>query len=396
MTTLGVLFFGYVLLLALALGGFRAFSGRHFISDEDNRGAHAWTLAFALLITGWSLLALRWSLHNPWLEVPGGGLLMAGFTGMAGAMATEAGAHRRAWTLHWPAVLVAALTAAGLWLDWRAQDRLLVFWICAALATAVSLPALRVLVRSETVWPDRTMALLFWVGGPVVLWRLIEQALAPSTGLQLATTPSLAQAAALVYFPALPILAGFGFVQMRHRRRSRHMRYLATHDSLTGLGNRDSFTQFGVRTVLDSPQGSARMAAMMIDIDHFKAVNDRHGHAVGDAALQQVGTIIRGVVRDVDFAARLGGDEFAVLLVGAQPGTAGEVAARIRMRLAEVPFQVDAVAIALTLSIGIAETAGGHESLDALMHRADRQLYAAKEGGRNQVAVDALASPAAA
>src|SRR6185295_13186320 len=136
------------------------------------------------------------------------------------------------------------------------------------------------------------------------------------------------------------------------------------------------------------------LTCLMIDVDHFKRINDGHGHLAGDEVLQQVARRIGGAVRGSDVAARYGGEEFVILLPGTGEEAAGMLAERIRRAVADEDFGITSSAepLSVTVSIGVAEhrTEGQTENLDAagdrLLARADAALYEAKAGGRNRTA----------
>jgi diguanylate cyclase (GGDEF)-like protein len=123
----------------------------------------------------------------------------------------------------------------------------------------------------------------------------------------------------------------------------------------------------------------------MIDIDHFKRVNDRYGHPAGDVVIRKVGTIINDTIRTTDKVARFGGEEFVVLLNDNNAAGAAIIAERIRQTVASTVFEADNDRLLATISIGIAEAEKFDTDIDRIIERADRALYEAKSRGRNCV-----------
>ena len=157
------------------------------------------------------------------------------------------------------------------------------------------------------------------------------------------------------------------------------MRHFAYHDELTGLPNRSLLLDRLNQAVAQAARRQGRAAVLMVDLDGFKSVNDRFGHAIGDELLQHVGQRLLSSTRHADTISRYGGDEFVVLLPDVDgKDSATEVAQKIHLRLAE-PFVISGRAIAMTACIGIAVYPGDGETPDALLERADSGMYQAKE-----------------
>lgn len=164
---------------------------------------------------------------------------------------------------------------------------------------------------------------------------------------------------------------------------------LASTDPLTDLPNR-RFFEDNARIELERLRrfGGA-MSLLMIDLDKFKLINDRYGHAAGDAVLKKFASRCKSVLRESDLFARIGGEEFVALLVGTDAAGAMLLAERVRANVADLRIRTAAGTIRVTSSIGVASVRAGDRSIAHALHRADDALYAAKRSGRNKVTVAA-------
>ncbi|MGQ5525532.1 GGDEF domain-containing protein [Chitinimonas sp. PSY-7] len=165
-------------------------------------------------------------------------------------------------------------------------------------------------------------------------------------------------------------------------RRERHLRALTLTDPLTGLANRRHFEDFTQKEYLRIQRSGGTLSVIMVDIDHFKRVNDRYGHAIGDEVLRHVADLLSKGTREVDLAARFGGEEFVLLLPGTNVDGAMICAENLRISVQET--QVSAFPERLSASFGVAQYQVG-DTIDSLLKRADEALYVAKNGGRNRV-----------
>src|SRR4051794_38370693 len=206
------------------------------------------------------------------------------------------------------------------------------------------------------------------------LWSTVivyAAALSSYAFVGLVFTPSPDPARLLMALAALGLAPCIGFLQAReHVRERRELTESARTDALTGLLNHTAFHD-GLRAELDAAARDGRSLALIaLDVDRFKAVNDRLGHAAGDAALRSVADALRSVVRPDDVCGRLGGDEFMLALPGAGPVAAGRVAERLRLALS---------ATSVTVSAGISVFPEHATDLDELMRFADSAMYTSKQ-----------------
>lgn len=165
----------------------------------------------------------------------------------------------------------------------------------------------------------------------------------------------------------------------------------AQTDFLTGVFNRRRFVESAEGELARAMRYQRPLSLLMFDIDHFKAINDTWGHAMGDVVLQDVAHLLRDALRNADIFGRTGGEEFAAILVETEGNAACSVAQRLCTAVADAAIvPAGAGRIPVTVSIGLAQLSGRSISFDELMNEADQAMYAAKEAGRNRVSVSAL------
>ena len=169
------------------------------------------------------------------------------------------------------------------------------------------------------------------------------------------------------------------------RVANRKLRRLSRIDALTGLSNRGAIDQRLAEEILRARREGTALSAIMLDIDHFKLVNDQHGHVCGDDVLRALSARVRRLARTTDIVGRYGGEEFLFVLPHTASAEAEGLAERLRARIAETPI----AGLTVTASFGVSTCPAG-EPLSALelLERADAALYRAKNAGRNRVSVD--------
>jgi diguanylate cyclase (GGDEF)-like protein len=305
-------------------------------------------------------------------------------------------------------LLVVASSALLTWFAWRqsfvrkylrvANIAVPARNVCAAIAIAAM--AARGQVELLMVLPVMVLSPFFFLG---LHWR-------PALACVALTIASFAAAALVFALPAPVLLRSCGFLIVtattsavsawqleRQSRRSflehRLIAQLAEHDALTGAKNRRVFDEHLGRLWQQAIDDRRPLAVLLLDVDHFKAYNDRYGHQAGDVALQRVAQALQAQIsRPLDMLSRYGGEEFAVLLYDIDGRQAREIAERMRLAVSALGLEHrgSRVARVVTISIGVAaiQPQSGRESLGALQ-LADETLYKAKVGGRNNVQVAA-------
>jgi len=203
---------------------------------------------------------------------------------------------------------------------------------------------------------------------------------------------------------AAPVVLAFGlsvsflicaFLVYLVRSRSKirwlaaQFQHSATHDALTGVANRRLLNHRAGIELAQVRRFARPFSLLLLDIDHFKSINDRHGHDAGDQALCAFATMLQGTIRETDLLARIGGEEFTILLPGMDQPQAMIMAERLRAAIAAIEINLSTARLSMTVSIGLACRTAGRDTLDALLSAADQALYRAKKEGRNRT----IASP---
>lgn len=175
--------------------------------------------------------------------------------------------------------------------------------------------------------------------------------------------------------------------------RLRELRYAAMHDFLTTLYNRRTFMEVGRKLVAANRRSKVAQAVAILDVDHFKRVNDTYGHDAGDKVLREVASVLKGLaVRGEDVLGRLGGEEFGIIIRVPEPANVAPYMERIRSAIEATDFRTDDDArLSITISIGVVISQDG--DLETMMNAADRRLYAAKNAGRNRVDIEPTLTP---
>ena len=180
------------------------------------------------------------------------------------------------------------------------------------------------------------------------------------------------------------ILMAFGTLMLVNEHVTQELRRVAEKDFLTGVFNRRAFLSLLEKAGSLAHRTQSALPVLLVDLDHFKQINDRHGHKVGDLALRHFVAVTEGCLRKHDVMGRMGGEEFAIFLPHTQREDAQRVSERLRSLVAAQPLMTDKGPVGLTVSIGLVMCHPGEAPENAL-HRADQAMYQAKQAGRNRV-----------
>ncbi|MCQ4165440.1 GGDEF domain-containing protein [Tahibacter harae] len=345
--------------------------------------AISWRIGTLLQACGCILFAVQQFMPAELVLPLGNGLVMLGVAGCWRAMRQFYGLPDR-----WILLLPALLGTLGIWWFAGPQPDFIARIVIASLAWCVMLVAAAWTVlaatRREQALSARVLAGIFAVLALFMLLRGVYFVVMPGAAGTIVDRSSWINALTPMLAAVLPVIGTTGFLLLCSDRIRRQWERAASTDYLTGLANRRTIAALGAQRLAQAARGSGGFALALVDIDHFKAINDRHGHEAGDLALQQVARLLQAAAGSGDLAGRQGGEEFVVLLAAAGAAQALAAAGRLREAVRAQPLQLGAAPVAITVSIGVAVAQGEH-SLDDLLRRADAALYQAKAAGRDRV-----------
>ena len=292
----------------------------------------------------------------------------------------------RGWRWHGAVLaVVVAVTAFGLDPQHGAWRVMIISGALSALCLSVAWDMQRqARARMELRW-GVVLSVPLLAGGLIFGLRAARALLSPGTIVAEVTADSGLNVAAAFGYLVIALVFQLTLVALVVTRGVVELRRSSRYDALTGLLNRRAMQAALEEQVQRARRFGEPFSVLMLDADHFKAVNDVQGHAAGDRALQHLGTLLAAQMRDIDRVGRWGGEEFVVLLPGTGLGQAREVAERLRERVQALPLRWQDQAVPLTVSAGVSQWGEGGDELAALLARADAALYRAKAAGRNRV-----------
>ncbi|MCO5108179.1 MAG: GGDEF domain-containing protein [Burkholderiaceae bacterium] len=376
--------------------GAMAFVGLAHMYRPAAAAMHRYALALVCMTVGLTLLALRGAGLPDGLSYVGmNWLVSVGVALTADATLRLFGRAQPAW------LFGAEATALALLWGWLGSDpdgvaeRVLATSAIQSFAAAACVYAIR---RSDAYGRQpyvRTLATFFAGYATVHVLRGVAASLGLGSAAAGVFEPSLAQVGFGLLFALSPIGLAMIVQMMLHARISGELHRRATTDELTGLHSRRHFFELSRERLRGRPAAGAVHHLLMIDLDHFKSVNDRFGHSVGDRALRHAARVLKKALKSSGVLGRYGGEEFCALIRSTSLADANRTIDELRRALEAAPMRAGAATIVLTASIG-AVPVDDAESLERVLVHADHCVYQAKTEGRNRVVRfgEMLAEPA--
>lgn len=372
----------FMLVLAIGNIAFAMLIAGYARSGPVNPAMQMWQ--WAKLVQGCAHLLgwLRPDWPGPWLAVTANSVLLVGVMFEAAAYCSFFGFARWQRILYPATVLALLLYNGAHFFGAPTSTRaFLMSALIAGFSGAMAIALLRPRVGNSM------LQRIIGINNLIFFSSMILRAYSGSaTGSLALFSPALAQSFALMTAYALMIVNGFGFLLLCKEKDDRKMELLAAIDSLTGLVNRRAFFERTATARMLASRQQHPISLLMLDIDHFKSINDRYGHAVGDQALCVFAEAAQGALREPDILGRLGGEEFAVALPGTDLAGAVQAAERVRAAVKAAHLPGAHSEHVFTVSIGVV-LIDADEHINAALARADRALYAAKNTGRDRVAI---------
>jgi diguanylate cyclase (GGDEF)-like protein len=245
---------------------------------------------------------------------------------------------------------------------------------------------LRSITRADVVFSRRVMIVLLSGMGALMSVRAAFFALAAIL-TDLTAWSAWVDAITSIAIPVLPVIGTTAFLLMCAERARHEVQRMADTDDLTGLPNRRSIARAGEARFEAARRQARDFAIAVIDVDFFKRINDRYGHAFGDVALRHIARVLDGCCVAPHLLGRQGGEEFVVLLQAGDDATAFALAESLRHAMEAAPLLVDGMTLSISVSIGVSVLAESDREYDDVLRRADAALYVAKARGRNRVDV---------
>jgi diguanylate cyclase (GGDEF)-like protein len=347
-----------------------------------------WIVATVVHPVGFLLIGLRELISDWWSTVLSNVLIGFAFAAFAISLRLFNGSPQRRARLY---ALVAATAVLAAWYSIADPDEAMRMGTISVLYALLLGSSARSIYRKgqERTATGHITGAMFLIGTAVMAWRgLAYLFLSYAIPIGSAFVASPLQIAAYAAGGLLPVVSTIGFLLMCTEFNQRELARAATLDYLTGICNRRAIEDLASRSIAAARRHGMPMALMIIDVDHFKRINDEFGHQAGDVALVETVKRIRDSLRSEDLVGRLGGEEFVAVMPNTDAASALAAAERMRAAFADAPMHLADRELLITVSIGVAVLDAQDQAYSQLLRRADRAMYGAKAAGRNKVMLD--------
>ncbi|HMM63886.1 MAG TPA: GGDEF domain-containing protein [Mesorhizobium sp.] len=344
-----------------------------------------WQAGTMLIAAGCAVFAFGAPLPRPVMLVGANGFIVFGLTAYYAALQQFDGIRPARWQFL-PAVAATACVAWFSTVTPNFQIRIVVVSVVWVWLLLASISTLLGGWHGATSLSRKILTGIFVLVTTYAVARLIVYLqMAPGPDFAVESGENWLNLLSPIFMTLLPVVGTTAFLLMCSDNLRRQLETAASTDYLTGLPNRRTLAKCGAERFRKAREHGTGLAVAVLDIDNFKAINDAHGHDVGDRALVHVAGHLHAQIRKADMIARTGGEEFAVLL--ADPDHAAAIAAVERMRRAveQAQFNTGTARLSVTISAGVAVYRAGDTAFEDMLLRADQALYMAKSAGRNRV-----------
>jgi diguanylate cyclase (GGDEF)-like protein len=350
---------------------------------RNRQGLFKWVLSLLLQTVAFALFAMRGYISDGWTVLAANSVLLVCMTLKADAIFEFYGKRISPWWHFGPATMLAGFFALLLQ---QPTTRVLLGSMIYAIAQLILALIVHRMQEGQRRSPASWLMIFgFTIGSLAFFTRAAAAVVAPQWVSDLLNTSTF-QAVNFVVGFAVFLVTSVGFLLLFKERAEDDATRLAATDPLTDTFNRRTFLELGAKELARSKRTRQPMSLVMLDLDHFKKINDKYGHLAGDDVLRRFVDITQVCLRKEDLLVRYGGEEFCVLLPDETSQGALTMAERIRYAVEHAAFRYGRTLLPITVSAGVAELDhDADESLAELLSRADEALYAAKNTGRNRV-----------
>lgn len=370
-------------LMMLLNGGVLGFMHRE-LAEDVRPSAFNWRVGTLLQAVACILLAVQNALPLGFVLPLANATLLLGLLAYLRAVCLFCG-QRFSIAFLWPVIIA---TASVYWfsvINPNLGFRLVIVSLAMSVLLIASARYLYLYSKRETSVSRSVLAIIFLLIGLFMLFRTLYFLFNPTHAGTMLDRTSWVNAVTPLVVAILPVIGTTAYLLMCSDRLRRQWELAASTDYLTGLPNRRTVALAGERAFNSAQRNNQELSVAVIDVDHFKGVNDRYGHDTGDLALKHIAGMLEKTIRKNDLLGRQGGEEFVVLFdqTDNEHGIAG--AERLRASVQDNVLMVEGHAIPMTVSVGLVTYHNTDRNFIDLLRRADQALYAAKKSGRNRV-----------